>query len=81
MIVSVPKETVPGERRVALVPELAAKLHKTGLDVCVEPGAGVAAGFLDPSYQQQGARLQTDALREADIVLKVQPPALRRSAD
>src|SRR5438876_7841664 len=74
MIVGVPKEVIPGERRVALVPELVAKLIKAGLDVLVETGAGVAAGFLDSSYQTQGARLETEVLRGADVLLKVQPP-------
>jgi NAD(P) transhydrogenase subunit alpha len=74
MIVSVPKEIVPGERRVALVPELAAKLKKAGLEVLVEASAGSEAGFVDSSYQEQGVRLQQEVLREADIVLKVQPP-------
>ena len=74
MIVSVPKEIVPGERRVALVPELVAKLTKAGVDVLVQPGAGAAAGFLDSSYQEQGARLDMEVLDKADILLKVQPP-------
>src|SRR5438132_9462346 len=74
MIVGVPKEVIPGERRVALVPELVAKLIKAGLDVLVETGAGAAAGFLDSSYQTQGARLETEVLRAADVLLKVQPP-------
>lgn len=74
MIVSVPKEIVPGERRVALVPELVAKLAKAGLDILVQNEAGTAAGFLDSSYQQQGARLDAEVLDQADILLKVQPP-------
>jgi len=74
MIVSVPKEVVPGERRVALVPELVTKLAKAGLDVCVQPGAGAAAGFLDPAYTEKGARLEADGFAHADILLKVQPP-------
>jgi NAD(P) transhydrogenase subunit alpha len=74
MIVSVPKEIIPGERRVALVPELVAKLTKAGVEVLVQPGAGEAAGFLDSSYQGQGARLEMEVLDKADILLKVQPP-------
>ncbi len=74
MIVGVPKEVVPGERRVALVPELVSKLIKVGLDVAVQPGAGTAAGFLDATYQEQGARLEADVFPAADILLKVQPP-------
>jgi H+-translocating NAD(P) transhydrogenase subunit alpha len=74
MIVGIPRETAAGERRVALVPDLVAKLTGAGLEVLVEPGAGQAAGFLDASYAEKGARLAADALSQADIVLKVQPP-------
>jgi NAD(P) transhydrogenase subunit alpha len=73
MILTVPKETLPGEQRVALVPELIPTLTRAGLTVLVEPGAGVAAGFPDASYEGQGARLEADAFAPADVVLKVQP--------
>ena len=74
MIVSVPKETVAGERRVALVPELVPKLIQAGLQVIVESGAGSAAGFLDSSYTEKGARIESGVFEAADILLKVQPP-------
>jgi len=74
MIVSVPKESVPGEWRVALVPELVLKLIKAGLEVVVQSGAGAAAGFLDPSYIEKGARVEPDVFERADVLLKVQPP-------
>ncbi len=74
MIVSVPKETVPGERRVALVPELVPRLTKLGLEVIVEWRAGAEAGFLDSSYAEKGARIESDVFEKADILLKVQPP-------
>ncbi len=74
MIVSVPKETVAGERRVALVPELVPRLTKAGLEVIVQSGAGAAAGFLDSSYLEKGARIEPDVFDKADILLKVQPP-------
>jgi NAD(P) transhydrogenase subunit alpha len=74
MIVGVPKETIPGERRVALVPELVPKLTKAGLEVVVESGAGAEAGFLDESYTEKGARLKPDVFHGSDILLKVQPP-------
>jgi NAD(P) transhydrogenase subunit alpha len=74
MIVSVPKEIIPGERRVALVPELVAKLTKASVEVCVQTGAGVAAGFMDSSYQEQGAHVEPEVLAKADVVVKVQPP-------
>jgi NAD(P) transhydrogenase subunit alpha len=74
MIVSVPSETVPGERRVALVPDLVPRLVKAGLEVLVQPGAGQAAGFPDQAYTAQGARLEPDGFGRADVLLKVQPP-------
>ena len=74
MLVGVPKETVPGERRVALVPEHIAGLTKAGVEVCLEPGAGAAAGFPDSYYVEKGARVEPDVLAKADILLKVQPP-------
>ncbi|HEY7316935.1 MAG TPA: Re/Si-specific NAD(P)(+) transhydrogenase subunit alpha [Candidatus Binatia bacterium] len=74
VIASVPKETAPGERRVALVPELASKLTAAGLEVQVQFGAGVEAGFGDAEYQGKGARLASDVFANADVVLKVRPP-------
>jgi NAD(P) transhydrogenase subunit alpha len=74
MIVGVPKETAPGESRVALVPDLVPKLTKTGLEVVVQPGAGEAAGYPDPAYVEKGARLETEVLGRADILIRVQPP-------
>jgi NAD(P) transhydrogenase subunit alpha len=74
MIVSTPKEIVADERRVALVPDLVAKLIKSGLEVVVQAGAGVAAGFTDAAYQDKGARLEPEVLGQADVLLKVQPP-------
>ena len=75
MVVGVPKETAPGERRVALVPDLVPTLTGAGVGVVLEPGAGAAAGYLDAAYQEKGARLEPQVLDKADIVLKVQPPS------
>jgi NAD(P) transhydrogenase subunit alpha len=75
MIVSALKETVPGERRVALVPDLVPKLRQAGAEVVVQAGAGAAAGFPDTSYQEKGARLEPEVLATADVLLTVQPPA------
>jgi NAD(P) transhydrogenase subunit alpha len=75
MIVAVPKETAAGERRVALAPDGVKALAKLGLDVRVEPGAGVAAGFDDASYAGAGAKLEPGALASAHLVLKVQAPS------
>ena len=74
MIVGVPKETVPGERRVALVPDQVARLVQAKLEVVVEPSAGSAAGFLDAAYSEKGARVEADVFAKADVLLKVQPP-------
>jgi NAD(P) transhydrogenase subunit alpha len=77
MKIGVVKETLPGERRVALVPEAARALVKANLQVAVESGAGAAAFFSDAAYIDAGANL-TDAATAlaADAVLKVQPPSL-----
>ncbi|HKC47242.1 MAG TPA: Re/Si-specific NAD(P)(+) transhydrogenase subunit alpha [Gemmatimonadales bacterium] len=69
----VPKETVAGERRVALVPDTVAKVTKDGHTVVVESGAGVAAGFPDDAYRAAGATLG-DAWA-TEIVCKVQKPS------
>src|SRR5579863_5488169 len=74
MRIGIPKETIPGERRVALVPELVPKLIDLGFEISIQPGAGSAAGFPDAGYLEKGARLQPDVLGEADIILKVRPP-------
>ena len=80
MIISIPKETIPGERRVALVPELVPRLTQSGLDVLVQQGAGAAAGFPDSAYLEKGARLETEVFSTADVLLKVQPPSLQEAA-
>ncbi len=72
MQVGVPKETTAGERRVALVPDVVAKLVKDGHEIIIEPGAGVAAGFPDAAYQRAGAR-HGDPW-SVDLVCKVQKP-------
>jgi H+-translocating NAD(P) transhydrogenase subunit alpha len=74
MIVSVPKERIPGEQRVALVPELVPKFTKIGAEVIIEPSAGESAGFSDAAYLAKGARLETEVFGKADVLLKVQPP-------
>ncbi len=73
MKVAVAKETVEGESRVAMVPELVAKLTGLGYDVAVEPAAGRSAQYSDDAYAEAGARIDPDGLRSADVVLSVQP--------
>ena len=71
-----PKETVAGERRVALVPEIVSKLADGGHELLVERGAGVAASFTDESYTEAGAKLVSrDEALGADVVVKVAPPS------
>jgi NAD(P) transhydrogenase subunit alpha len=82
MRIGVPKETAPREQRVALVPESCKKLIQAGYEVAVEAGAGAPAGFPDTAYREAGAAIETDPaalVRSADLVLKVNPPALSAS--
>ena len=77
MIVGVPKETFPGERRVALAPGALPALAKASLDVLVEASAGTAAGFPDAAYADKGARIadsHAQLFAEADVVLQVRSP-------
>jgi H+-translocating NAD(P) transhydrogenase subunit alpha len=79
MRIGVPKETAPGERRVALVPESAKKLIQAGYEVAIEAGAGDAAGYPEVGYRDAGATIESDAaalLGRSDLVLKVGPPAM-----
>src|SRR5258708_38977177 len=74
MIVGVPRESYPGERRVALVPTVIPHLTKAGIEVVIEAGAGVEAGFPDAEYAAKGARVLADraeVFRAADIVVQV----------
>ncbi|HYI19562.1 MAG TPA: Re/Si-specific NAD(P)(+) transhydrogenase subunit alpha [Solirubrobacteraceae bacterium] len=73
MQIGVPKETAPGERRVALVPDVVRRLTGQGHDVVVEPGAGAAAGIPDGLFADAGATLGPGAW-DADVVAKVAPP-------
>src|SRR5688572_1439267 len=72
MRVGIPKESWPGETRVAIIPAAVPGLVKAGLEVLVEEGAGVAAGFTDEAYRTQGATVARRAeVFGADIVLQV----------
>lgn len=79
MKVSVPKEIIPGENRVALVPEAIGPLRTAGLEILVECEAGDGAFFPDRAYEAAGATLVSDpssVFAQADIILKVQIPVL-----
>lgn len=74
MIVGVPRESFPGERRVALVPVVVPNLTKAGFEVLVEAGAGVGAGYPDTEYLSKGAKIvasRAEVFRPADIVVQV----------
>ena len=74
MRISVPKEIKPGEKRVALVPDIISKLTKLGHEVFIESGAGVAAEYSDAQFLAAGAQIkQGDVLANSDVVLSVQP--------
>ncbi|GAC1441777.1 MAG: Re/Si-specific NAD(P)(+) transhydrogenase subunit alpha [Vulcanimicrobiaceae bacterium] len=79
MLIGVPTEIVPGERRVALVPETVAKLVKDGHAVLVQRGAGTAASFVDADYASAGATIAPDAAEvfaRADFIAKVARPTV-----
>ena len=74
MIIGVPKEIYPGERRVALVPMVAAILTKAGCEVVIEAGAGEEAGYPDSHYVQKGAKIipeRAAVFESADIIVQV----------
>jgi NAD(P) transhydrogenase subunit alpha len=77
MKVGVAKETAPGERRVALVPEALAKLTAAGVDVLVEEGAGAGAAIPDAAFTEAGARVVSanDLYGQSDVILRVQKPS------
>jgi len=77
LLIGVPKETFPGEKRVATVPEVVEKLIKLGFRVAVESNAGEAANFGDDTYRDAGAEVVPTAAElwaKSDIVFKVRPP-------
>ncbi len=78
LLIGVPKETAPGEKRVATVPEAVEKLIKLGFSVAIESGAGDAANCSDEAYRAVGAEVLPDAptlWAQADIVFKVRAPS------
>ena len=73
MRVAVPKEIRAGEKRVALVPDVISKFTKLGYEVVIESGAGIHAQATDKDYEAVGAKIAGEVLKDADIVLSVQP--------
>lgn len=77
MLIGIPKESFPGEQRVALTPETAAHIQKLGYDIALESGAGAAANFSDESYKDAGVSIVSDAKSlwsDADVLMKVRAP-------
>ena len=81
MKVGVLKETTPGERRVALVPEMLARLRGAGLDVLVQSGAGDGAWFADSAYAEAGATIASrdELVAGADLVIAINRPEIGRA--
>ena len=77
MKVGVAKETAPGERRVALVPEALGKLTAAGLEILVESGAGAGALIPDQAYSDAGATIvsSVELYGQSDVILRVQKPS------
>src|SRR5579883_260867 len=74
MIIGIPKESFPGERRVAMVPSVVPSLTKAGFEVVIQAGAGVDAGYLDKEYIEKGAKIvgsREEVFRTADIIVQV----------
>ncbi|MGH9566329.1 MAG: NAD(P)(+) transhydrogenase (Re/Si-specific) subunit alpha, partial [Candidatus Angelobacter sp.] len=74
MIIGVPKETYPGECRVALTPAVVPLLAKAGLEVVLEAGAGEQAGYPDAQYQEKGAKILPErgaVFAQSDIIVQV----------
>ncbi len=84
LIIGIPKEIYPDERRVAATPGSVDRLKKMGLDVQVESGAGLTAGYSDADYKDHGATVVSAGAAlwsTSDIVLKVRPPMITAGGD
>ena len=77
MLIGVPKETEPRERRVALVPDIVGRLAGDGVETLVETSAGEAAGFPDAAYEEAGARVvpAQELYAQAELVARVRRPS------
>jgi NAD(P) transhydrogenase subunit alpha len=78
MKIGIPKETAPGEKRVALIPETVKKLAAKKIETVVESGAGIASAFSDAEYQAAGAQIATsfeDLVAKTDAIVKVVRPS------
>ena len=74
MKIAVAKEIDPSEPRVAASPDTVKKFKALGVDIAIEPGAGIKSGLLDEEFAAAGATVSADAVKDADIVIKVKRP-------
>ena len=74
MKIAIAKEVDAAEPRVAATPDTVKKFKALGIDVAIEPGAGIKSGLLDADYEAAGAVVSADAVKDADIVIKVKRP-------
>jgi len=82
MKIVIPKEIIPDEQRIALVPNAAAKLVKAGFEVVVETNAGSASGYPDAEFEKSGAKIAKtvqELYKGAKVILKVRPPVQNNS--
>ncbi len=74
MKIAIAKEIDAAEPRVAATPDTVKKFKALGIDIAIEPGAGIKSGLLDADYEAAGAVISADAVKDADIVIKVKRP-------
>src|ERR1700754_876586 len=74
MKIAIAKEIDAAEPRVAATPDTVKKFKSLGIDVAIQPGAGVKSGLLEADYEAAGATVSADAVKDADIVIKVKRP-------
>ena len=82
MIIAIPKETQPSEKRVAISPDNVAAFAKLGYEVMIEKGAGEEANLPDSAYEEAGAKIASDASdiwSSGDLVLKITPPSMEEA--
>ena len=80
MKIAIAKEVDAAEPRVAATPDTVKKFKSLGIDVAIEPGAGIKSGVLDADYEAVGAVVSADAVKDADIVIKVKRPEVSEVA-
>jgi NAD(P) transhydrogenase subunit alpha len=80
MKIAIAKEQDATEPRVAATPDTVKKYKSLGIDVAIEPGAGIKSGLLDSDFEAMGATVSADAVKDADIVIKVKRPTAAEAA-